>query len=63
MLIEKHKQVKQEFEDYKQSFGAGTTNKTSNVFAYNNQQQIPMGNSASQTSALRNAPLYSHLQA
>lgn len=30
MLIEKHRQVKQEFEEYKQSFGAAVTN----VFAY-----------------------------
>ncbi len=32
MLIEKHRQVKQEFEEYKQSFGIN--NNATNVFAY-----------------------------
>lgn len=33
LLIEKHRQVKQEFEDYKQSYGGAT----SNVFSYQKQ--------------------------
>lgn len=37
MLIEKHRQVKQEFEEYKQSFGAGQTN------AYQMQQTSGYG--------------------
>ena len=35
MLIEKHNQVKREFEDYKQSFGHNNNHGgTTNVFAY-----------------------------